>query len=204
MLLIGLTGGIGSGKTTISQEFQSRYDCPVIDADDINRQLLDSDVQVRQQIVDYFGEQALSSAGQIDRQYLRQSIFSDDQARTQLEAILHPRVMQTIEQQTQALQAPYALVVIPLLFELNLQKQFDRILVVDCDESCQIYRVSRRDGCDNDAVTRIIQQQSRPETRLSEADDIINNSGDIDELDEQICLLHKKYMELSRQSSHNI
>ncbi len=204
MLLIGLTGGIGSGKTTISQKFQSQYDCPVIDADDINRQLLDSDLQVRQQIVEYFGEKALSSEGQIDRQYLRQSIFTDDQARTQLEVILHPRVMQTIEQQTQALQAPYALVVIPLLFELNLQKQFDRILVVDCDESLQIHRVSCRDDCDNDAVTRIIHKQSRPETRLSKADDIINNSGDMDELDDQIRFLHKKYMELSRQSSHNI
>jgi len=203
VLLIGLTGGIGSGKTTVCQKFQSLFDCPIIDADEINRQLLDNDEQIHQQIVDQFGPQVLSGDGNINRNYLRQSIFSDEQKRSQLEAILHPRILHTIQQQTTHIQATYVLIVIPLLFELNLQNQFNRILVIDSDEASQMRRVCARDNCDAQAVRQIMQNQINRQTRLSYADDIICNYGSVDALDEQIRQLHKKYMELSASSSHN-
>ena len=203
MLLIGLTGGIGSGKTTVCQKFQSLFDCPIIDADEINRQLLDNDEQIRQQIVDQFGLQVLSDNGRINRDFLRQSIFSDEQIRSKLESILHPRILQTIHQQTSLIQAPYVLIAIPLLFELNLQDQFDRILVVDSDETSQIRRVSARDDCDPEVVQQIMQNQIDRQIRLSKADDIISNDGSMKALDDQIRHLHKKYMELVTRSSHN-
>lgn len=203
MLLIGLTGGIGSGKTTVCQKFHSLYDCPIIDADEINRQLLDSDEHIHQQIVTQFGPQALSADGHINRSYLRQSIFSDEQKRAQLEAILHPRILETIKQQTLCIDAPYVLIVIPLLFELHLQDQFDRILVIDSDETTQMMRVSERDNCDQQAVLQIMHKQIDRQTRLSHADDIIFNHGTVDALDQQIDHLHKKYMELSASSFHN-
>lgn len=203
MLLIGLTGGIGSGKTTVCQKFHSLYDCPIIDADEINRQLLDSDEHIHQQIVTQFGPQALSADGHINRSYLRQSIFSDEQKHAQLEAILHPRILETIKQQTRCVDAPYVLIVIPLLFELHLQDQFDRILVIDSDETTQMMRVSERDNCDQQAVRQIMHKQIDRQTRLSHADDIIFNHGTVDALDQQIDHLHKKYMELSASSFHN-
>lgn len=203
MLLIGLTGGIGSGKTTVCQKFHSLYDCPIIDADEINRQLLDSDEHIHQQIVTQFGPQALSADGHINRSYLRQSIFSNEKKRAQLEAILHPRILETIKQQTRCIDAPYVLIVIPLLFELHLQDQFDRILVIDSDETTQMMRVSERDNCDQQAVRQIMHKQIDRQTRLSHADDIIFNHDTVDALDQQIDHLHKKYMELSASSFHN-
>lgn len=203
MLLIGLTGGIGSGKTTVCQKFHSLYDCPIIDADEINRQLLDNDEHIHQQIVTQFGPQALSADGHINRSYLRQSIFSDEQKRAQLEAILHPRILEAIKQQTRCIDAPYVLIVVPLLFELHLQDQFDRILVIDSDETTQMMRASVRDNCDQQAVRQIMHKQIDRQTRLSHADDIIFNHGAIDALDQQIDHLHKKYMELSASSFHN-
>ena len=197
MLRIGLTGGVGSGKTTVSDKFHTLFNTPVIDADIINRQLLQKDSLAYSQIIDTFGTTVISSSGDIDRKYLRERIFSEPSARTQLEAILHPKIRSEISKQISELNSPYALVVIPLLFELKMQDQFDRILVVDADFGTQIERVRLRDQCTAQDVTRIIDSQIDSQSRNQLADDIIVNNADLNRLDQQIKALHKKYIALN-------
>ncbi len=197
MLRIGLTGGIGSGKTTVSKRFQTLFKVPVIDADEINRDLLTSHGSAYAEIVEAFGNSILTSTGDIDRRVLRQQIFSDQQSRLKLEAILHPKIGTEISRQINVLTSPYVLIVVPLLIELNMQSQFDRILVITAETEKQISRVSKRDNCMQQDVKKILASQIDPEQRIQYADDIIENNGDITGLDQQIENLHEKYMALS-------
>ena len=197
MLRIGLTGGIGSGKTTVSNKFQNMFNIPVIDADEINRDLLTCKSSAYAEIVAAFGHSILTNNGAIDRRMLRQQIFSDPESRRKLEMILHPRIRAEISYQISTLTCPYVLVVVPLLVELNMQDQFDRILVISADAKHQVTRVSKRDACTQEDATKIIASQIEPEQRIQYADDIIDNNGDLTRLDQQIQHLHEKYMVLS-------
>ncbi len=197
MLRIGLTGGIGSGKSTISDIFHSVYNIPIIDADEISRLLLEPTHHAFQEVVELFGEDVLLESGEINRKWLRERIFNHAELRKQLEHIIHPKIRDEILQQVTNADANYVLIVIPLLVESNMQTVVDRILVVDTSSDNQMQRVMSRDDCNAEHVQNIIASQIDPNKRLEIADDIITNNGNIQDLHTQVEHLHQKYLDLS-------
>ena len=197
MLLVGLTGGIGSGKTTVSDTFHSAYNIPVIDADEISRGVLTPGGDAYTEVIEIFGPESTFESGEINRKFLREKIFSNEELRIKLENIIHPKVRRSIAQQIKELDAKYCLIVIPLLIESNMHSMVDRILVVDTHKQFQLERISLRDQCDINHVQAIIDAQIEPEERLKSAHDIIDNNGQPEDLINQIQQLHEKYLALS-------
>jgi len=197
-LVIGLTGGIGSGKSTVASEF-NKLGVPVIDADLLARELVASGQPALQEIVAHFGPRALRDDGTLDRAYLRTRIFSDSSDKQALEAILHPRIRQCIREQLATVTSPYCIVVIPLLLETRMTDLVDRILVVDAPEKEQLKRVAARDGLSHNVAAGIMAVQADRETRLSAADDIIINDASVDVLIERIRELHMHFMDISHE-----
>ena len=197
MLHIGLTGGIGSGKTTVSDLFHSLYNVPVIDADEISRNLLLPSGRAYQETIELFGAECLLESTQIDRKHIRKKIFADDELRASLEKTIHPKVKDEIEIQIESFTSQYCLIVIPLLIESNMQFLIDRILVIDTHIQNQIDRVIARDECSRNDVENIVTAQLAAEERLRHANDVIENNGNIDDLTRQIHQLHQKYLELT-------
>ncbi|MES9844222.1 MAG: dephospho-CoA kinase [Candidatus Sedimenticola sp. 6PFRAG5] len=200
MLTVGLTGGIGSGKSAVTRLFED-LGVPVIDADQASREVVKPGQPALQQLAQRFGDQIIDSRGELLRKALREIVFTDVQARKDLEAILHPLIRQRIDQQLGELSDPYAVLAIPLLIETGASYQVDRILVVDCSASEQIRRVSNRDGVSEAQVEAILATQASREQRLKAADDVIENSGTIEELKPRVAALHRKYLELAEQAS---
>ncbi|MEI2743900.1 MAG: dephospho-CoA kinase [Candidatus Competibacter sp.] len=196
MLVIGLTGGIGSGKTAVSDRF-ARRGVPVIDTDLIARELVEPGQPALAEIVAAFGPVCLDAAGRLRRDYLRERVFADPEGRQRLEAILHPRVRTAMRVRVASLAAPYCLVVIPLLVETGMTDWVDRIVVVDAPESEQIRRVMARDGASEQQARRILDAQAQRVERLSHADDVLENTGDLDALDDRIAVLHERYLALA-------
>lgn len=197
MLRIGLTGGIGSGKSTVADEFR-RLGVPVIDADIIAHELTENGSSAVQEIVAALGEGILDSRGRLDRPALRRQVFGDEAKRRQLESILHPRIRQAmLEQAAMHVDAPYVIMVIPLLIETGLTGLVHRILVIDLPEELQQRRARERDGVPPGDIRRIMDAQCSRETRLASADDIIDNSGDPASLKPQVETLHRRYLELA-------
>lgn len=195
-LRIGLTGGIGCGKSSVSRRFEA-LGVPVFDADQISRELVEPGQPALTEIITAFGPSLLTPEGRLDRSALRQHIFANRPAREQLQSILHPRIRATLQQRASACVAPYCLLAIPLLLESGLTTSVDRILVVDCDEQAQIARASQRDGSPPEQIRAIMATQvSRPQ-RLAAADEIVHNDGDEHELDAQVIRLHQHYLHLS-------
>ena len=197
MLRIGLTGGIGSGKTTVSDQFHSIYHIPVIDADEIGRKLLSPNGDAYSEVLETFGQESTLKSGEINRKFLREKIFSDEELRIKLGKIIHPKVQASITNQIKNFDTKYCLIVIPLLIESNMQSMVDRILVVDIHKQHQLERVSLRDQCDTGQVQAILDTQIDPEERLKYAHDIISNNGTLEDLVDQIHQLHEKYLALS-------
>lgn len=197
MLTIGLTGGIGSGKSTISEIF-SELGTPCCDADEVGRSLTQVGSPALQEIVDAFGDEILDSDGQLDRRRLRQIIFSAPEKRLQLEAILHPRIRQHIQRWISEQTASYCLVSVPLLAENQNHYHFDRVLVAKLDDSLQRQRTSQRDQISQSDIEAIMASQASNEQRLAIADDIIDNNGDFNTLRLQIIDLHTKYLNLAK------
>ncbi len=195
MLVVGLTGGIGCGKSRVSSLFQA-LGAPVIDADQAAREVVEPGQPALHEIVAHFGKEVLLPSGALDRGRLRGIVFRDPPARQALEQILHPRIRERMQQQLAECQAPYALLSIPLLLETR-QQAVDRILVVDCLPAQQIERTCRRDGVDPEQVRRIMATQVDRETRLAAADDLIDNSGPAEALPPQVEALHGKYLEMT-------
>lgn len=196
MLRIGLTGGIGSGKTEVSNHF-SRLGAPVIDTDEISRKLVEPGQPALQQIRDQLGEQFLTEEGALNRKLLRKHIFNDPKAKTTLENILHPAIRREMEFRLATLAGePYVLLVVPLLVENNLNTMVDRVLLVDTPERLQVERVCRRDNIDETQARKILAAQASRADRRRIADDIIENSGDLHQLYEQIKKLHELYLSL--------
>jgi len=193
MLHIGLTGGIGSGKSSVAKLF-AELGAPIIDADEIAREVVLPGSDALQMIQHYFGNAILNSAGELNRMRLRNIIFHDAQKRLWLENLLHPLIIDTIKQRTTALHAPYVIIVIPLLIETNQHTWLDRVIVVDLPEDIQLQRLFSRDQNNDPATLRAIHaaQLSRAE-RLSYAQDIIENSGDFIALAKQVEKLHRFY-----------
>ena len=196
MLVIGLTGGIGSGKTTICHLFE-KLGVPIVDADIIAHELTQPDQPAVQKIIDVFSPDLLDEAGLLDRNKLRQIIFSDPDKRFELESILHPLVLVEIYTRIQAMDAPYCIVCIPLLLETDMTENIDRILVVDTPEELQISRTRERDTLTSDEIQQIMSAQVSREQRLKAADDVITNNSDMANLEKQITVLHNTYLEMS-------
>ena len=198
--MIGLTGGIGSGKSAAASLF-GKLGAPVIDADVIARQLVAADEPALAEIARTFGADVLTATGELDRAALRRIVFADSTERSRLEAILHPRIREQIQNEINKVQAPYCIVVIPLLLETGQSDLVDRILVIDVPLATQISRVSSRDRLPREEILAIIEAQVSPGTRLAAADDVIENSGGLDELATRVNQLHKKYLEIAAKQT---
>lgn len=199
-LVIGLTGGIGSGKSAAASLF-GKLGAPVIDADVIARQLVAADEPALAEIARTFGADVLTATGELDRAALRRIVFADSAERRRLEAILHPRIREQIQNEINKVQAPYCIVVIPLLLETEQSDLVDRILVIDVPLATQISRVSSRDHLPREEILAIIEAQVSPGTRLAAADDVIENSGGLDELATRVNQLNEKYLEIAPAQS---
>jgi dephospho-CoA kinase len=203
MLRVGLTGGIGSGKTAVSNLFAS-HGVPIIDTDVIAHDLVDNNHNVLVEISDTFGTDILTPDGDADRKKLAQIVFNSKKNKQLLERILHPKIETEVKHQLQVLDSrqnppDYAIVVVPLLIEAGYQGLIDRILVVIADEQVRIQRVQLRDHRSKKEIRAIISQQVDDNKRTSEADDIIENNCDIKKLEDQVKNLHNKYMRLSAE-----
>lgn len=192
-LVIGLTGGIGSGKTAAAEVF-SDLGVPVIDADEIARDVVAPGEPAFEEIVRAFGTGVLGETGELDRRAVRDSVFADAGKRSRLEAIIHPRVYTEIEHRLAALDAAYAVVVVPLLIESGGTQLVDRIVVVDAPRALQIERVSRRDGTSAADVERVLAAQLERQARLAQADDIIENDASQAALEQRVRALHHLYL----------
>lgn len=196
-LIVGLTGGIGSGKSTVGQYFVD-LGIDVIDTDAIARMLTEPDGLAMNSIKDSFGQTMLAADGSLNREKMRNLIFSDNNYKFALENILHPLILaETLQQVSKAL-SPYIIIAIPLLFETDdYDKLIQRSLVVDCEEKQQILRTMKRSKLPENQIKAIIATQISRASRLQKADDIIVNNLDIAYLKVQVAQLHKKYLSLS-------
>jgi len=192
-LVIGITGGIGSGKTTVANLFSS-LGVPVIDADELARQVVTPGQPAYEEIVRLFGPTVVSESGELDRRQLRERVFSNPENRVRLEKIVHPRVYAQMNRQLDRLDVAYAIVVVPLLIETGGQDLVNRVLVVDSPKNLQIDRTARRDGTTAAAVEKILSAQMDRSSRLSAADDVIDNDASEEALEEAVCELHQKYL----------
>ena len=202
MLRVALTGGIASGKTTVSDAF-SALGVPIADADILARQAVAIDSPGLRQVIDRFGVKILQTDGSLDRARLREIIFSDSSARADLESIVHPEVRRLTNELIDTFEQaghPYCLIVIPLLVETGQQGRYDHIVVVDVAVEVQISRLQSRDGGTIDAAKKILNSQASREDRLAIADSIITNNGDITEINGQVKDLHESLLILSDQS----
>ena len=201
MFKVGLTGGIGSGKSTVADLFAG-LGVPVIDTDVIARALTAPRGMALDAVRTAFGDQVMQADGSLDRAALRRRVFSDADARHQLEAILHPLIRLAVEQQLVTLAAPYVLIVIPLLVETGTyQEVLDRVLLVDCPEDQQIARVMARSGLTLDEVKAILAAQAARAARLAIADDVISNTASPEALRTQVAALHRRYLAFSTTPS---
>lgn len=197
MYKVGLTGGIGCGKSTISDLFK-QHDIPIIDADEIAHALVMPGQKSLSQISRCFGQSCISADGSLNRASLREIIFNDAEKKHQLESIMHPLIYAEIDHQLSLLIGSYCIISIPLLIETKMQSLVDHILVIDCPMEMQINRVKLRDTLNNTQITAIINSQVSRTERLVHADSIINNTKDIAFLSQQVNNLHQKFLKLTK------
>lgn len=197
---IGLTGGIASGKSTVSRLF-AELGAEIIDTDEISRELVQPGSDALARIIAHFGSSLCRADGELDRNRLRQIIFSDPDAKLWLESLLHPLIRKAVRQRLAASQSDYVIVVVPLLLDsrgkVNGSYSFlDKILVIDCPESLQTQRLMQRDGCSREQAEKIIASQASRQQRLAAADDAITNDGALSSLQHQVKALDEKYRQL--------
>ena len=197
MLVVGLTGGIACGKTTVADLF-AELGVAVVDTDIIARQLVEPGQDTLNKIIQQFGQQYLTEDGQLNRPALAKLCFSNPQARQQLEAILHPRIQAEMERQLKQVNTTYAIAVIPLLLETKRSKLIDCVLVVDCLHEQQLQRLQQRDQRSDEEIQGILNAQTSRQARLAAADQIIENHQDLEQLKKQVQQLHKKYLEMAQ------
>ncbi|OGT47236.1 MAG: dephospho-CoA kinase [Gammaproteobacteria bacterium RIFCSPHIGHO2_12_FULL_41_20] len=197
MFVVGLTGGIGSGKSTVARLF-AKHGITIIDADEIARQLTAPDQPALQQIVAHFGNAILLEDGSLNRYKLRRIIFDNTENRSWLEQLLHPLIRKQMQQRIQAATSAYCIAMIPLLLESTPNPLIQRILVVDTPEEYQIQRVQKRDQSPPTEIASIVKTQINREKRLAAADDVITNQGSANDLIPQVEKLHQLYIKLSK------
>jgi dephospho-CoA kinase len=193
---VALTGGIASGKSTVADLFAA-LGVPVIDTDVIAREVVEPGRPALAQVVEAFGRDVLDAEGRLDRKRLREHIFSDPDARRRLEAILHPAIRAEMKRQSLAAGGPYQVLVIPLLAEGGRRDHVDRVLLVDVPEELQIQRVMWRDGVSHEQAQASLNAQATRAQRLAMADDVLRNTGRVDDLRERVAELHAKYTQLA-------
>lgn len=195
-MVVGLTGGIGSGKTTVADLF-ARYEINIIDADVIARNVVEPGSPGLTAIIDKLGAGILLADGTLDRGKLRQAIFNQQPLKDWLNNLLHPLIRKKMQAEIKKATSSYCLLVVPLMVENNLQAMAHRLLVVDVDEDVQVARTQQRDQVDPDHVRKILAAQASREQRNAAADDIIGNNGDCAELENKVAELHQYYLEMS-------
>jgi len=200
MLVVGLTGGIGSGKSAVAKLF-AEHDVPIIDADDISRELTQADQPAFHSIIKHFGNQVILPDGKLDRAKLRDIIFRDPKQRLWLEHLLHPMIRDAIAERLKQIHEPYCILVIPLLLEVEFYSFINRILVVDAPEQKQLERVAARDNSRKSEIEAILKTQASREARLARAHDVITNNGTLDDLVPQVEQLHEKYSQMANSHS---
>jgi len=193
---VGLTGGIASGKSTAAKFFGA-LGVPILDSDQVARDVVEPGQPPLERLVERFGPKILTADGHLDRPALRDIVFSDPKARTDLEALTHPAIGAAMEARSAAAGGPYQILVIPLLVEKNLAAHVDRVLVVDCDEELQMRRLRDRDGSTPEQVQAILRAQAPRAARLKAADDVIRNDTDMSAVRDQVAALHARYLELA-------
>lgn len=199
-LVIGLTGGIASGKTTVSDLFQTQFNIDVVDADIVARQVVASNTPGLNAIVQHFGATVLLESGELNRAKLRTLIFSDPNEKQWLNQLLHPMIRQKMHDDLQQVTSPYALLVAPLLIENQLQAMVNRILVVDVSEKTQIERTISRDKVSLEQAEAILKSQATRQQRLQHADDVVKNDTKNGKLLSQVTELHQKYLAICREN----
>lgn len=202
MFAVGLTGGIGSGKTTVADLF-AKHGVSVVDTDIIAHRITAAGGAAMPRIEQAFGAQFIASDGALDRAKMRALVFSDDAAKAELEAITHPLIRAETEREREAATGLYVIIVVPLLVESGTWKsRVDRVLVVDCSLETQIARVMRRNAFSREQVLAIIARQATREARLAAADDVIvNDDTPFERLSEEVRRLHRRYLALARSAS---
>lgn len=204
-LIVGLTGGIGSGKSTVADRLAA-FGAALVDTDVIAHQLTGAQGAAMEQIIAAFGPSVVRDDGALDRVAMRRLVFSDPAAKERIEAILHPLIRRESEALCRsAATAPYVLLVVPLLVEAaasaSYRQRVDRILVVDCDEATQVSRVVARSGLSPAEVRAIMATQASRVERLAVADDVVFNGGDLDSLNAQLIALHRRYLDLAASAA---
>ena len=199
MLVIGLTGGIGSGKSSVARIF-SALGAAVIDTDEIAHRLTAKGTPALAAIIEQFGSSYQLPDGNLDRAKLRKRVFSDHAAKEKLETLLHPLIKQQVVSEMAEAQGPYLVLVIPLFFETGAYRDLvDRVLVVDCDENQQISRTMSRSQLSAADVRSVMAHQAPRAERIKQADDILSNRGDHADLEEHVKELHQRYLALALQ-----
>jgi dephospho-CoA kinase len=194
-MIIGLTGGIGSGKSAAAALFKD-IGVDLIDADDLARDSLSINSEGYKLFIEEFGDKYLDENKNINRELIRKLIFNDSDAKSKLESIIHPIVRSGIETFIKNKKSDYCIIVVPLIFETNSSKIYDRVLVIDCDVDVQISRTSKRDNQTKSDIENIVNKQATREQRLSIADEVIINNGSLDLLRNEVLKIHKKYLEI--------
>ena len=194
-MIIGLTGGIGSGKSAAANFFQNEG-ITVIDADDLAREAIERNTPGFESIVNYFGSKIVDSDGLINRAHLRKEVFDDEEKKKVLESIIHPLVRDLMAKKITASNSPYSIIMVPLIFETNSMSNYNRILVIDCDPRLQLERATLRDNNSKEQIQKIIDSQCTREERISIANDIIPNNDSIKNLKTRTIAMHKFYLGL--------
>lgn len=198
MLVIGVTGGIGSGKTAATDRFQA-LGITVVDADLASRVVVEPGRPALQAIAEHFGPSVIAADGTLDRRALREIVFSQPDERKWLERLTHPLIAQEIVQQIQASQSPYTILASPLLLESGQSTMAQRVLVIDVPEDVQIARTATRDKTEANSVKAIIAAQMKRQDRLAKADDVIVNDRSLQDLHNAVDRLHQQYLEMAQQ-----
>lgn len=192
-LLIALTGGIASGKTAVAKLFE-QLGVPVLDTDQIARDVVEPGTTTLAKLVDTFGAEILDASGRLDRRRMRERVFANPQDRARLEAIVHPAIRAELARRSTNAGGVYQIHVIPLLVEGGRARDYDRVLVVDCPRELQLSRLMKRDGASEEQANAILAAQATREQRLAIADDVITNTGTFEDLERKVAALHEKYL----------
>ena len=195
-MIVGLTGGIGSGKSAAANFFQNEG-ITVIDADGLSREVIEEGTSGFASVVEYFGSKIIDSDGSINREHLRKEVFDDDKKKKLLESIIHPLVRDLMVKKIAASKSPYSIVMVPLIFETNSMSNYNRILVIDCDPKLQLQRAMLRDNNSKAQIQKIMDFQCSREERISIANDIIPNNDSLENLKIRSIAMHKFYLGLS-------
>ena len=192
-MIVGLTGGIGSGKS-VAGDFFIELGIDVIDADHVSKNILDDNESAKKLFLEHFGEKFIDKNNNVDRAVLRDEIFKNEDKKEALESIIHPLVREEIFNFIENSNSVYKIIMVPLIYETNSQDFYDKIVVVDCKEENQIIRASKRDNKTKNDIINIMKNQASSDERMSIADEVIKNDSSLDDLKKQVIKVHQKLL----------